>query len=80
MWILNRKIRYEIMKKLINESSPERIMELVRSYGFDHDCTKMDVEYRRSQLIDYLDEMNECWNEHNIDLTDRQFIKVMKKE
>ena len=75
MWVLNRKTRYEIMKSIISSLDPELIRELVISYGFDDN----DVELRRKQLLDYLDEMQRCFNEHNIDLTDRQYIKVIKK-
>ena len=75
MWVLNRKTRYEIMKSIISSLDPELIRELVISYGFDDN----NIEFRRKQLLDYLDEMQRCFNEHNIDLTDRQYIKVIKK-
>ena len=75
MWILNRKTRYEIIKNLIETANPGLIHSLVLTYGFD-DSTIDDIEKRRKQLLDYLDEMEKCWTDHFIDMTDRQYMKV----
>ena len=73
MGILNRKTRYEIIKTLIETANPGLIHSLVLEYGFD-DSTIDDIEKRRKQLLDYLDEMEICWNDHFIDMIDRQYI------
>lgn len=77
MWVLNRKTRYEIIKNLIVTASPEMIEELIITFGFKYYQANDDIETRKKQLLDYLEEMNTCWNEKYIDMTDRQFIKVV---
>ena len=51
----------------------------VISSGFEYDPADDNIEIRRKQLLDYLDEMNICWKENNIDMTDRQYIKIINK-
>lgn len=77
MWMLNRNNRYEIIKKLIKNASIEQINEIIVNFGFKCYQNNDDIEYRRKELLEYLDEMNKCWNKHNFDLTDRQYIKVV---
>ena len=85
MYSLNRKTRYEIIRELINKADTSTIRELVNNSGFynriinngiklnlDYD----DIEYRRKELIDYLDEMEKTWEDNYTDMTDRQFIKI----
>lgn len=79
MWTLNRQTRYEMIKELITKASPEIIEELVITFGIKYYQVNDDIEIRRKQLLDYLDEMNTCWRENYTDLTDRQFIKVTEK-
>ena len=78
MWMLNMQKRYQMIRQMIINASPEVIIKLVEYYGFKNNKFD-DVEYRRRELLEYLDEMHKCWNEHNIDLTDRQFIKLERK-
>lgn len=78
MWKLNRQTRYTIIKELINIASPEVLEELIVTYGFKCFQISDDVEVRRKELLDYLEEMNKCWNENYIDLTDRQYIKIIE--
>ena len=77
MWMLNRNNRYEIIKKLIKNASIEQINEIIVNFGFKCYQNNDNIEYHRKKLLEYLDEMNKCWNKHNIDLTDRQYIKVV---
>ena len=79
MWMLNRQTRYEIIRELVSSASPELIGKLVTSFGFDDESID-DIENRRKQLLEYLDEMQICWNDHNIDMTDKQYIKVVKRK
>jgi hypothetical protein len=75
--MLNRKNRYEIIKELINKASPELINELVSKVDFKGYNPSDDPEYRRMEILGYLEEMNNCWNKHNIDMTDRQYIRIL---
>ncbi len=77
MWMLNRKTRYKIIRKLIYSASPEIIEKLVSDSNIEYDKENDNAEIRRKELLDYLDEMHICWNENNIDMTDRQYIEVI---
>ena len=77
MYMLNRQTRYEIIKELIIHASDKRIKKLVEYKGFESENTD-DIEFRRQELLHYLDEMHTCWNENNIDMIDRQYLKVIK--
>ncbi len=77
MWMLNRKTRYKIIRKLIYAASPEIIEKLVSDSNIEYDKENDNAEIRRKELLDYLDEMHICWNENNIDMTDRQYIEVI---
>jgi len=79
MWMTNRKTRYEVMKKIISTASPELIDELVRDSSFSGYDKQDDPEYRRRELLSYLDEMNEYWNQYNIDVIDRQYITIVNE-
>lgn len=65
MWMLNRKQRYELIKRIITDTNLEN-----------------DPKYGniKKQILDYLEEMHTCWNKHNIDLTDRQYITIEDTE
>lgn len=76
MYSLNRKTRYEIIKDLIVNSSNEEINKLVNKYFGEESID--NVEIRKKELLIYLNEMNEFWNQKNIDITDRQYIKIEK--
>jgi len=78
MYMLNRKTRYEIIRKMIVNADPETIMRLIAESGFKDDSNSQDIEYHRKALLSYLDEMNKCWNENYVDMTDRQYIKILK--
>lgn len=80
MWTLNRQTRYEIIKELISNASPEELEELVIKFGYNYYQINDDIETRRKQILDYLEEMNTCWMENYTDMTDRQFIKVIEIE
>ena len=75
--MLNRKTRYEIIREIILKANPETIMELINKSGFKDDSNNQDIEYRRQELLSYLDEMHKCWNENYTDMTDRQYIKIL---
>ncbi len=77
MWMTNRKTRYEIIKELISNASPETIDELVRESAFSGYDKQDDPEYRRKELLSYLDEMHEYWTDNNIDVIDRQYITIV---
>jgi hypothetical protein len=77
MWKLNRKQRYEIIKEIISNADPEIIKQMIISSDFKDDSIDINIEYRRKELLSYLDEMNTCWNENYTDMTDRQYIKVI---
>ena len=76
---LNRKIRYEIIKEIIKNVDQDTIRKLVSYHCSDIDSKMDDVEYRKLELLLYLDEMNECWNERYVDMTDRQFVKIKRQ-
>lgn len=76
--MLNRNNRYEIIRKLIKEASDETINDLVINSGFKGYSEEDDIEYRRNELLSYLDEMNEEWKNNHVDLIDRQYITVIK--
>ncbi len=50
--------------------------ELIVTFGFRYYDVNDEIETRRKQLLDYLEEMHECWNEKYTDITDRQFMKI----
>lgn len=75
MYKLNRKKKYEIIKEIISDLNPRTINEVVNKV---HKDDINDAEYRRRELLEYLDEMNIVWNEHNVDVTDRQHMEVKK--
>ncbi len=77
MWKLNRKQRYEIIKEIISNADPEIIKQMIINLDFKDDSIDINIEYRRKELLSYLDEMNTCWNENYTDMTDRQYIKVI---
>ena len=78
MWKLNRKNRYKIIKEIINRTSDEQIREII-NYLNVYGCQEDDsLDYRRNELLNYLDEMNDCWNSNNKDMIDRQYIKIEK--
>ena len=76
MWKMNRKNRYEVIKEIISKASPKLIDELVSKTDFRGYNPSDDPEYRRRELLAYLEELNNYWNENNIDMTDRQYIKI----
>jgi len=78
MWNINRKTRYEIIREMIIKADSDTLRKLIAESGFKDDSNNMDIEYRRQELLSYLDEMNECWHEHYTDMTDRQYLKIMK--
>ena len=65
MYVLNRKQRYELIKNILTNANIEK------------DPKFGDI---KKQLLDYLDEMFICWNEQYIDVTDRQYIKIIDYE
>ena len=79
MWMLNRNSRYKIIKELIKNASVEQIKEIIINSGFTGYQKDDDLEYRRKELLSYLDEMNECWNNHYTDMIDRQYIRMEKE-
>lgn len=78
MYKLNRNTRYEIIKELIKEANPETLNKLVNDL-WDNDSID-NTEERREELLEYLEDMNTLWHEKNIDLTDRQYIRIETKE
>ena len=76
--MLNRKTRYEIIREMIINADAETIMRLIEKTGFKDNSNNQDIEYRRQELLSYLDEMHKCWNDHFLDMTDRQYIKVLE--
>ena len=87
MYSLNRNNRYEIIRELISKVDSNTIKELiissgfyehVKNYGFDIDQNSDDIEHRRLELLSYLNEMEKLWSETYIDMTDRQYIRVLK--
>ena len=87
MYSLNRKTRYEIIRELIKKANPDIIKELVinsgfyelvTQFGFSIDSNTDDVEYRKLELLNYLEEMEKCWTDNYKDMTDRQYIKIKK--
>lgn len=78
MYKLNRNTRYEIIKELIKEANPETLNKLVNKL-WDKDSID-NTEERREELLEYLEDMNTLWHEKNIDLTDRQYIRIETKE
>ena len=78
MYKINRKTRYEIIKELIKEANPETLNKLVNDL-WDNDSID-NTEERREELLEYLEDMNTLWHEKNIDLTDRQYIRIETKE
>ena len=76
--MLNRKTRYEIIREMIINADAETIMRLIEKTGFKDNSNNQDIEYRRQELLSYLDEMHKCWNDNFLDMTDRQYIKVLE--
>ncbi len=65
MYMLNRKQRYELIKKLITDTNIPNDLK----YG--------DI---KKQLLEYLDEMHICWNKNYFDMTDKQYIKIITND
>ena len=80
MWIVNKQTRYEIIRELIKKATPELIDQLVRSSNFIGYQAGDDPEYRRTELLEYLDDMNDLWKDRFTDLTDRQYIQIIEDE
>ena len=78
MYKLNRKDRVEIIKELIKRATPETIEELVIKSGLKDYEQGTNLEYYREELLGYLDEMHEYWNENHIDAIDKQYLRVIK--
>lgn len=78
MYKLNRNTRYEIIKELIKEIDKETLNKLVNKL-WDKDSID-NIEERREELLEYLEDMNTLWHEKNIDFTDRQYLKIETKE
>ena len=77
MWRLNRQNRYEIIKGLVEKASPEVIDELVKGTDFRGYSPSDNPEFRRREVLEYLEEMNNYWNKYNIDVMDRQYIRII---
>ena len=77
MWQINRKTKYEIIKKIVNDIDPKVLNELICKSNFKGYQETDDVIYRKSEILKFLDEIYEYWCKNNIDLTDRQYIKVV---
>ena len=78
MYKINRNTRYEIIKELIKEIDKETLNKLVNKL-WDKDSIN-NIEERREELLEYLEDMNTLWHEKNIDFTDRQYLKIETKE
>ena len=78
--MLNRNERYRIIRELIKNASQETIDELVINSGFKGYSEEDDIEYRRDELLSYLDEMNEAWKNSNVDLIDKQYITIIEEK
>ena len=78
MHIPNRKIKYEIIKKIINNASPELLKVLISYYGFEYKSVD-DIKNIKQQLLNYLNELQIHWEEYKVDMTDRQYIKIYEK-
>ena len=76
--MLNRKTRYEIIREMIINADAETIMRLIEKTEFKDNSNNQNIEYRRQELLSYLDEMHKCWNDNFLDMTDRQYIKVLE--
>ena len=76
MYQVNKQTRYEIIRELIKLASPELIDSLVRNSSFAGYETGDNPEYRRKELLEYLDDMNDLWKENFTDLTDKQYIRI----
>ena len=66
---LNREDRYEIMRIIINNANPALIAALVKDFGYKFN-TKDDIEQKRRELLEYLQEMNMVWNNYYEDALD----------
>ena len=78
MWMLNRQKRYEIIRELIKRANPDVIEKLVIATGIEYDKNDDDIEYRREELLNHLDEMKAYWDKDNIDLIDKQYINIIE--
>ena len=76
---LNRETKYEIIKDIINELGDCELEYYIRNIGFT-DVGQHNVNVRREEILNYLEEMNTAWNEHHVDMTDRQYMKIIKPE
>ena len=61
---LKNQEKYIIMRELIREAKPETVLELVQFFGnmLDND---VNIENRRQELLDYLDELHEFYTSLN---------------
>ena len=76
MWKVNRQTRYEIIRELIKKVPKEELDKLVAISRFKGYQVTDDPEYRRLELIEYLDEMHEHYSEDFYDLIDKQYIQI----
>lgn len=76
MWKVNRQTRYEIIRELIKKVPKEELDKLVAISSFKGYQVTDDPEYRRLELIEYLDEMHEHYSEDFYDLIDKQYIQI----
>ena len=79
MWIVNKQTRYEIIKEIIKKVPKEEIDKLVANSSFEGYDEKDNPEYRRLELLDYLDEMHKHYSEDFYDLTDKQYIQIFNE-
>ena len=76
MKTINRKTKYEIIRNIISSANPGLIKDVASSYGIEETSIR-EIEERRNDLLNHLDEIQAYWNDNNIDMTDRQYVRIV---
>ena len=76
--IIREKI-YEIIREIVSDMGRCELKNHIKDLGFEY-VSADNIEDRREEILNYLEEMNTAWNEKHVDMTDRQYMKIIKPE
>ncbi|MBR2587923.1 MAG: hypothetical protein IKD77_01820 [Bacilli bacterium] len=76
MFYTNRETRHKVVRALIASADPKVIEKLFINSGYRGCQDGDDPEFRRNELLEFVDEAFEAWNRSYRDMTDRQFVKI----
>ena len=76
---IDRETIYKIIRNIITDADDYELINTIKENGFEY-ASINNIDKKRKEILNYLDEMNTAWNEHHVDMTDRQYMKIIKPE